>query len=64
MVAAQIEAEDNERMKAIENDETPPELRPSAGGPVVAGVPIENVSLPMMGDENGMDSVPGNIDSL
>jgi hypothetical protein len=46
MVAAQLEKEDDQRMKAIENGDTPPELRPSAGGPVVAGVPIENVSLP------------------
>jgi len=46
MVAAQLEKEDEKRMKAIENDETPPELRPSAGGPVISGVPIENVSLP------------------
>lgn len=39
-------------MKAIENDEMPPELRPSAGGPVIEGVPIENVSLSSIGEDN------------
>ena len=44
MVAAQLEKEDDDRMKAIEkNDSTPGQ--PSAGGPVIEGVPVENVSL-------------------
>jgi len=51
-------------MKAIEQDELPPELQPSAGGPVVAGVPIENVSLPQMSDDNVEDDPPMINDSL
>lgn len=64
MVAAELEKEDDERMQAIENNELPPELRPSAGGPIVAGVPIENVSLPMMGDDNIDDLLPDMDESL
>jgi len=52
-------------MRAIEDGDVPPELRPSSGGPVVAGVPIENVSLPQMGEENtDTDEAPDTFDSL
>ena len=52
-------------MKAIENDEMPPELRPSAGGPVIEGVPIENVSLSSLGEDNMMgDEEPGADESV
>ena len=51
-------------MKAIENDELPPELNPKAGGPVIEGVPVENVSL--SGTEADMrdDESPDDVDSL
>lgn len=65
MMAAQLEKEDEKRMKAIENDETPPELKPSAGGPVIEGVPVENVSLSGIGEENfSTDEQPETFDSL
>lgn len=53
-------------MEAIENNELPPELQPSAGGPVIGGVPIENVSLSgtdadLRSDD---DEPPASMDSL
>lgn len=67
MVAAQLEKEDDEREKAIEKGETPPELAPSAGGPVIEGVPVENVSLAGVDDENiinSSDEQPETFDGL
>lgn len=52
IVAAQLEKEDEDREKAIEKDELPPELNPNAGGPVIEGVPVENVSLAGVSDDN------------
>lgn len=51
-------------MAAIENNELPPELRASAGGPVVGGVPIENVSLTGVLDENIGDDEPDEVEGL
>lgn len=54
-------------MKSIEKDELPDELKPSAGGPVIEGVPVENVSLAGVDDDNIInmeDEQPETFDSL
>jgi len=53
-------------MKAIENGNVPPELDQNAGGPVIEGVPVENVSLAGVDEDNfsAGDEQPETFDSL
>lgn len=44
-VAKELKLEDSAREKSLESG-IPPELANFAGGPVIGGVPVENVSLP------------------
>lgn len=51
-VAKELKLEDAKREKALESG-IPPELDANfAGGPVIGGVPVENVSLPQTAEED------------
>lgn len=66
IVAAQLQKEDEKREEAIEKNFVPPELMPSAGGPVIEGVPVENVSLAGVDEDNFStnDEEPDTVESL